>query len=103
MSFRMRYTNRWEIGDWDFVEVVDHGFSGDLERLFGYRARVPKTASDGRVHEWYATLEHAMAAAIAEKYTGRRGAGGTGVGTAADWFMRMIGAERTGDEKEGAT
>lgn len=43
-------------------------------------------------NELYPSLDEAMVAAVGEKYTGKRGAGGTAVGTAADWFMSMIGA-----------
>lgn len=84
----MRITNRWTVGEWTFHQVEDHG-----KPLFGFTTPDSKTDTDGkpRIGEYYRTLEHAMAAAIAEKYTGPRGAGGEGVGTAADWFMRMIG------------
>lgn len=90
----MRFPNRWTVGDWTFYQVEGHGFSGALKDrpLFGYTVG-DQMDDDGlpRLGELYGTLEHAMAAAIAEKYTGPRGAGGTGVGTAADWFMRMLG------------
>ncbi len=46
---------------------------------------------DSKSTEFYLTIEHAMAAAIAEKHIGRRGASGTAVGTADDWFMKMCG------------
>lgn len=89
---QLRYPNRWKVGDWTFYEV--HGLYGhDGRALFGYS--IGDAMDDQgmpKIGELYNTLEHAMAAAIAEKYTGPRGAGGTGVGTAADWFMRMIGA-----------
>lgn len=90
-----RYPNRWIIGEWVFYELVDHGFSGPSagKPLYGY-GPVQGEGPSGqvKVREWYGSLEHAMVAAVAEKHTGPRGAGGTGVGTAADWFMRMIGA-----------
>lgn len=44
--------------------------------------------------EMYPSPDRAIVAAVAAKYTGERGAGGSGVGTAADWFMRMIGADQ---------
>ncbi|HEU4752332.1 MAG TPA: hypothetical protein VFU47_04415 [Armatimonadota bacterium] len=91
------YPNRWTIGPWTIYEMVDHGFGGENEGkpLYGFTVTAEEE-HDGRgrprVGEWYPSLEYAMVAAVAEKHTGRRGAGGTGVGTAADWFMRMIGA-----------
>lgn len=90
-----KVTERWYIGQWRFVQVEDHGFSGEhADRpLFSYTT-VTDESSRKDYGELYNSLEHAMAAAIAEKYTGPRGAGGRGVGTAADWFMRMIGADQ---------
>lgn len=101
----MRFPNRWTVGRWTFYQVEDHGFSGNLagRPLFGFTVTdEEKTDPWGRPKfgELYETLEHAMAAAIAEKYTGKRGAGGTGVDTAAGWFMRMIGADQLQAEPE---
>jgi hypothetical protein len=84
------------VSDWTFYEVTGHGFTGELEgrSLFAFTT-MPETWKDNgevMVGEYYLSLDHAMVAAVAEKHTGKRGAGGTGVGTAADWFMRMIGA-----------
>lgn len=90
-----RYTNRWTVGDWTFYQIEDHGFSNHDGPMFAYgvsEREATRQAGKPITGEWYPNLEHAMAAAIAEKFTGKRGAGGTGVGTAADWFMRMIGA-----------
>jgi hypothetical protein len=92
-----RYRDRWIIGEWVFYEMVDHGFTGPSadKPLYGYSPiHGEGTSGQVRVNEWYGSLDHAMVAAVAEKYTGPRGAGGTGVGTAADWFMRMIGADQ---------
>lgn len=81
-----RVTSRWFVGEYAIEAVTDHGFTDDAEVMYRY-------AINGRTAtELYLTLDHALAAAIAAKHTGPRGAGGTGVGTAADWFMRMIGA-----------
>jgi hypothetical protein len=91
----MRYPNRWQIGDWTFYEGEDHGFSAHEGRsLFAYEP-VSNPGSPGKPNtgEWFTSLDRAMIAAIGEKYTGPRGAGGTGVGTAADWFARMIGMD----------
>lgn len=84
----MRFPNRWAVGRWTFFEV---------ERADGtfYAFSVDDAMDDRglpKIGELYLSLDHAMVAAVGEKYTGERGAGGSGVGTAADWFMRMIGA-----------
>lgn len=93
----MRYTNRWTLPEVWFYQVEDHGFTGEHEGkpLFAYGKPddmndqgVPKTG------ELYDTLDRALVAWVGEKYTGPRGAGGTGVGTAADWFCRMIGMDQ---------
>lgn len=82
-------SNETTIGDWTFHTYYDHPFpANEGLPVYGYT-----TAADPKVHEWHPTIEHAMAAAIAEKYTGRRSAGGVGVDTAAGWFMRMIDAD----------
>lgn len=91
----MRYAKRWEMPEVTFYEVEDHGFPAHKDRpLYAYGKPgetndhgIPKTA------ELFTSLDRAMVSWVAEKYTGARGAGGTGVGTAADWFMRMIGAD----------
>lgn len=89
----MRYPNRWTVGPWVFIEAVDHGFSNLAgQPAYGFVSADKANEFPPRVGEWYSSLDHAMVAAVAEKHTGPRGAGGTGVGTAADWFMRMIGA-----------
>lgn len=90
-----RYTDRWTVGQWTFYQVENHGFSGQPEHLYAY-GPTGSVLSNGRPEtgEFYQSLEHAMVAAVGEKYTGKRGAGGTGVATAADWFMRMIGADQ---------
>lgn len=77
----------WTVGEYTFQEV-ETDWAG--ERRTFYRFGV-----DGlpRSNELFDSVEHAIVSAIAEKYTGRRGAGGTAVGTAADWFMRMVGAD----------
>lgn len=95
----MRYPNRWEIGEWTFFQVEEHGFDHvNGAPLYGFgdgsTRKTGALAGQPAFGELYETLEHAMVAAVAEKYTGRRGAGGTGVDTAAGWFMRMIGADR---------
>lgn len=107
MSRDLYPTQTWTIGEWIFSEIDGRQISDTYEgrKLYGFAPAIVEGSSQaGRVNEWYNTLEHAMAAAIAEKYTGPRGAGGTGVGTAADWFMRMIGADQLVDAgAEGRT
>lgn len=92
----MRY-NITKIGEWTFYEIHNHGFKDELEGrpLYAFIAGDVEYNSSGSP-KWgwlYSTLDHAMVAAVGEKYTGQRGAGGTGVDTAAGWFMRMIGAD----------
>jgi hypothetical protein len=93
----MRYQIAGTVREWTFYEVTDHGFTGELtdRPLYGFAVgKVETPKGSPKLGELYASLEHAMVAAVGEKYTGPRGAGGTGVGTAADWFMRMIGADQ---------
>jgi hypothetical protein len=92
----MKYTNRWEMPEVTFYQVEGHGFEAhEGKPLYAYGK---PNETDGRgvpkTGELYAALDRALVAWVAEKYTGPRGAGGTGVGTAADWFMRMIGADQ---------
>lgn len=94
----MRFPNRWTVGDWTFYEIEDHGFSDHEGRslfAFGDGSTVESGSRAGqpKFGELYASLDRAIIAAVGEKYTGPRGAGGTGVGTAADWFARMIGMD----------
>jgi hypothetical protein len=92
----MRYTNRWEMPEVTFYQVEGHGFEAHADRpLYAYGKPnemdgrgIPKTG------ELYASLDRALISWVAEKYTGPRGAGGSGVGTAADWFARMIGMDQ---------
>jgi hypothetical protein len=98
MSRELFYTQRWNVGAWQFFEIDGRQISDSYEgrKLYGFETQAEDGARPevSNVREWFNSLEHAMAAAIAEKYTGPRGAGGSGVGTAADWFMRMIGADQ---------
>lgn len=78
-----RVIRHWNVGEYEFTEVLWH----DGTTVYG-------TALDGKQsHEYHATLDKALLAAVGEKHTGARGAGGTGVGTAADWFAAAIGLE----------
>jgi len=99
MARELYPTQRWTVGQWLFTEIDGCQISDTYKsrRMYGFSPADEPPGAAGRISEWYNTLEHAMAAAIAEKYTGPRGAGGSGVGTAADWFMKMIGADQLVD------
>lgn len=80
---------RWTIGDFEIQEVIGWWIKRGEPAMFRYRL-----AGEDRwnVTAFY-TLDMCVAAALAAKYTGHQGASGTGVGTAADWFAKMIGLE----------
>ena len=101
----MRHTNRWTLPGVTFFQVEDHGFP-DFEGRPMYAYALDQRDSNGgnhgyamdhhgmpKVGEYFTSLDRAVIAWVGEKYTGPRGAGGSGVGTAADWFARMIGME----------
>lgn len=90
----MTYPNRWTVGEWTFYEIQGHGFSGIEGSVYGFTVGLPGVGQRPKFTELYETLDEAMVAAVGEKYTGRRGAGGEAVGTAADWFLKMIGARK---------
>lgn len=92
---RMPASNRWTVGEYTFTEHTEHGFP-DFEGKPLYKFEI----NGKRSMEMYPSLDEALVAAVGEKYTGPRGAGGSGVGTAADWFLRMIGAERRCPESD---
>ena len=71
----------WKVGDYTINEYNDKG-----RALFAF-----ELGSEVCISEYYDSLDMALIAMVSEKYTGRRGASGEGVGTAADWFARMIG------------
>jgi hypothetical protein len=77
------------VGEYTFYEVTKHGFTGYKDVPL-YKYSIGKRMSI----ECFETLDEAMVAAVGAKYTGERGAGGSGVDTAAGWFMRMIGARQ---------
>lgn len=83
----------WELPDLGEVhQIDDHGLGGVHEGKPLFRFRLAGSVRPN--FELYNTIERALVALVAAKYTGERGAGGTGVGTAADWFMRAIGADK---------
>lgn len=91
----MHYVRRGTVGEWTFYEVADHGFSGSIkgQPLYGFTVTAEEKLDHNRsprIGELYGSLDHAMVAAIAEKHTGPRG-------TAANWFMKMIGAGQLQD------
>jgi len=91
----MTYTMVSQIGDWTFWAWDGHPFESHADKtLYSYElATKPGIVPGHPVGEWFPSIDRAMIAAVGEKYTGPRGAGGTGVGTAADWFARMIGMD----------
>lgn len=93
----MRVTNYWELpGLGTVYEIEDHGFTGPAyegKALYAYGSGERDDRGRPKVGEYHQSLDRALIAAVGQKYTGPRGAGGTGVGTAADWFARMIGMD----------
>lgn len=83
----MRINRKWTVGEYIFIEYEGHGFS-DFAGQPLFKFMIGEQAGG----EMYASLDEALVAAVGEKHTGPRGAGGSNVGTAADWFMKMIGA-----------
>lgn len=75
-----------KLGPYTF-EKVDHVFQG--EHSTKWRFRIEGKPANSTIYA-EPDLDFVMAEAIAERHMGQRGAGGTAVGTAADWFMRMI-------------
>ena len=77
----------WELDDIKIRRVLGWWQKPGAEPMFEYQLSTDK--------DWYNeafyTLEMAYVSAVAAKYTGHRGAGGTGVDTAAGWFAKMIG------------
>lgn len=90
----MKFTRRWEMPEVTFYEVSDHGFQAhEGEALYAFgKPDDMNDQGEPKVGDLYPALDRALVAWVGEKYTGPRGAGGTGVGTAADWFFRMISA-----------
>jgi hypothetical protein len=78
----LRVLQTWVVGEYTIREVE---FKHSGERGYDFQLAGSKPNN-----EVFATLDHALASAIAARWTGFRGAAGSGVGTAADWFMRML-------------
>lgn len=78
---------RVALGPYTFEEVAGHGFSDHPGTMWRFTITGMRDNST-----YFPTLDHALVSAVGERWTGPRGAGGSGVGTAADWFMAMIGA-----------
>jgi hypothetical protein len=93
----MRVTNYWELpGLGTVYEIEGHGFTGpeyEGKALYAYGKGEHDDRGRPKVGEYHRSLDRALIAMVGQKYTGPRGAGGTGVGTAADWFARMIGMD----------
>jgi hypothetical protein len=82
-----RVTNAWRVGPYVFSEIEGHGFRGIDGPVYRF-----EIDGRGNNHEVFTSLDGAIVAAVGERWTGRRSAGGGGVDTAAGWFMAMIGA-----------
>ena len=93
----MRVTNRWVVGEYVIEEVEGHGFS-DWQGQPLYRFHLENQRQG--LNELFPSLDYALVAAVGQKWTGHRGAGGSGVDTAAGWFMKMIGADRLLEEDD---
>jgi hypothetical protein len=84
-----RIVNSWTVGEYTIEEVP--GFTPERPNLFRWtRQDEPTSGSVYRSNYHYRSLDMALAQAIAAKYMGEAGAMAPGVGTAADWFARMI-------------
>jgi hypothetical protein len=93
-----RVSRRWIVGPYTFEQVERHGFpEPEFPRLM-YRFKIDGEGNS----ELYRTLDRAIVSAVGQKHTGPRGAGGSGVGTAADWFAVMIGLDHVEDEQREA-
>lgn len=88
----MQIVSTHRLGEYVFREYTNHGFSDHAGKTL-WKFEIDGGQAVG-FNELYETLDYAMVAAVGQKYTGRRGASGDGVGTAADWFMKMIGADK---------
>jgi hypothetical protein len=82
----MRAVHTDKVGPYTITHLRDHGFSDAPDVMYRY------SGDDVRSTELFRTWDHAMAAAIAARHMGKPTAFGPGVGTAADFFMKMIGA-----------
>jgi hypothetical protein len=90
------YTMLAQLGDWTFWTWEGHPFEAHEGRpLYGAEpVKDPGEPGKPNVMEWQTGLDRCLLAAVCGKYTGgQRGAGGPGVGTAADWVARMIGMD----------
>lgn len=80
----LKVIEHWQVGEFTFTSA--YWSSSQSKVVYGFAIGDQKPSN-----EWYHSLDMAMIAAVGEKYTGPRGAGGPNVGTAADWFAKMIG------------
>lgn len=87
-----------QIGDWTFWAWDGHPFEAHAgSTLYGFElVSDPGEPGKPKVLEWTTSLDRALLMAVCGKYTNGnvRGAGGAGVGTAADWVARMIGMDQ---------
>lgn len=84
-----RIVNTWTVGEYTIDEVAN--WKPEEPNLFRWTRKDEKSSSSAyRSSTYYGSLDMALAQAIAAKYMGEAGAFGDAVGTAADWFARMI-------------
>lgn len=88
MSLLKYPSNVWTVGEYEFREFTKHPFDSIDGPVYTFTIGGQKRRYD----EAYESLDEALVAAVGEKYTGPRGAGGSGTDTAAGWFLRAIGA-----------
>lgn len=82
----MRAVHTDKVGPYTITHLRDHGFSDAPDVVYRY------SVDDVQSSELFPTWDYAMAAAIAARHMGEPMAFGQGVGTAAGFFMKMIGA-----------
>lgn len=82
-----RVDHRWTVGPYTFEAVSRHGFPEPDYPPVMYRFLIDGQRVDA---EMYRSLDRALVAAVGARHMGPRSAGGPGVGTAADWFCKMI-------------
>jgi hypothetical protein len=84
-----RIVNSWTVGEYT-IEEVTH-WKPEEPNLFRWvRRNAEEGSSCYRSDTYYRSVDMALAQAISAKYMGEAGAMGNAVGTAADWFARMI-------------
>lgn len=92
-----RVDSRWTVGPYAFEAVSRHGFPEPEYPPVMYRFTIDGQRVDS---EMYLSLDRALVAAVGARHMGPRSAGGPGVGTAADWFCKMIDLDEVEEEQQ---